>query len=249
MKEGEMMDKKDEHLQSVNSEAEGEQTSNNQEKMMDYSATFPEESIRRKRADTRYDSNKKIVKEVFDWGKSIIIAVVVVFIFRQFLFSPFIVDGRSMEPSFETNERVIVNLLIYRFGEPKFGDVVVFDVPEQNRRFIKRIIGVPGDKISVEGDQLYINDQLVTEPYLTAAIRDSMEHGETYNGVGGRFDFPNDSIIDNVVPEGKYFVLGDNRSDSTDSRIIGYVNKEELIGRADVIFWPMDKVQFVKHYN
>lgn len=245
-----MMDKKEEQLQSVNTESEdvgepNEYKQNNNDSLLNHT----DESIQQKRADAHPNQNKRAMKEIFEWGKAIAIAVVLVFIIRQFLFSPFIVDGRSMEPSFESNERVIVNLLVYRFGEPKFGDVVVFNVPEQDRRFIKRIIGVPGDRILIDGDQLFINDRLVTEPYLASAIRESLENGETYNGIGGRFDFPNDYETDNIVPEDKYFVLGDNRSDSTDSRIIGYINKDEMIGRADVIFWPMTKVQLVKHYN
>jgi len=191
----------------------------------------------------------KTYKEVVDWIKSIVIAVVLVAIVRLFLFSPFIVDGDSMEPNFHSHERVIVNLLIYNISKPEYGDVVVFDVPEEDRRFIKRIIGVPGDTIRVEGDQLYINDELITEPYLTDAIAESMAEGLTYNGIGDSFSFPNERYPDNVVPEGMYYVMGDNRGYSKDSRAIGYVSEDEIIGRADVVMWPLDKLELVKHYN
>lgn len=206
-------------------------------------------SVSRVARSSKKNKQDKTYKEVVDWIKSIVIAVVLVAIVRIFLFSPFIVDGDSMEPNFHSHERVIVNLLIYNISKPEFGDVVVFDVPEEDRRFIKRIIGVPGDKIRVEGDQLYINDKLITEPYLTEAIAESMAEGLTYNGIGESFSFPNESYPDNVVPEGMYFVMGDNRGYSKDSRAIGYVLEDEIIGRADVVMWPLDKLELVKHYN
>ncbi|RIX51846.1 signal peptidase I [Paenibacillus nanensis] len=186
-------------------------------------------------------------KEIVEWIKALVIAVVLVFFIRQFLFSPFIVDGPSMQPNFETGERLIVNKIIYTFREPKFGEVVVFDVPEQGRKFIKRVIGVPGDKIRLEGDELYINDQLVEEPYIKAAIQEAHANGGLYNGEGPRYNFPNDNVQEMVVPEGTIFALGDNRDDSTDSRVIGFVKDDEIVGRADMIFWPLDKLSFIKH--
>lgn len=199
--------------------------------------------------DNKKSKQQRAYKEIVDWIKAIAFAVVIVAVIRLFLFEPFIVDGESMEPNFHSHERVIVNLLVYKFSEPQFGDVIVLNVPEEGRRFIKRVIGVPGDKISLEGDQLYINDQLVNEPYLTEAIAESMENGLTYNGVGNSFSFPNQSHQSNIVPEGTYFVLGDNRSNSKDSRSIGFVLEENIIGRTDVVMWPIDKFEFVKHYN
>lgn len=183
-------------------------------------------------------------KEIVEWIKALVIAVVLVFFIRQFLFSPFIVDGPSMQPNFETGERLIVNKIVYTFGEPKFGDVVVFDVPEQGRKFIKRVIGVPGDKIRLEGDELYINDQLVEEPYIKDAIEEAHANGELYNK---KENFPNDIVTEMTVPEGTILALGDNRSNSTDSRMIGFVKDDEIVGRADVIFWPLDKLSFIKH--
>lgn len=208
-------------------------------------------SISRSSRNKRNKKNqqKSTYNEVIDWIKAILFAVVIVAVIRLFLFEPFIVDGESMEPNFHSQERVIVNLLVYKFSEPKFGDVIVLNVPEEGRRFIKRVIGVPGDKIRLEGDQLYINDVLVDQPFLAEAIAESAANGETYNGVGESFNFPNAMYQDNVVPEGMYFVLGDNRSNSKDSRAIGFVPEENIIGRTDVVMWPLDKFEFVKHYN
>ncbi|MFD0959459.1 signal peptidase I [Paenibacillus chungangensis] len=191
--------------------------------------------------------NNSASKEIVEWIKALAIAVVLVFIIRQFLFSPFIVDGPSMQPNFETGERLIVNKILYQFREPKFGEVVVFDVPEQNRKFIKRVIGVPGDRIRVEGDDLFINDQRIEELYIEEAIEKSQANGELYNGIGSRYNFPNDTVKETTVPEGMIFALGDNRSNSTDSRAIGFVSEDEIVGRADVIFWPLSKMEFIKH--
>lgn len=188
-------------------------------------------------------------KETVEWVKALVIAVVLVFLIRTFLFSPFIVDGRSMQPNFENGERLIVNKILYNIREPKFGEVVVFDVPEQDRKFIKRVIGLPGDKIRIEGDDLFINDQKIDEPYIKEAIEEAHAKGELYNGVGSQYNFPNDAVPEMTVPEGTIFALGDNRSDSSDSRYIGFVKDEELVGRADIIFWPLNKLEFIKHWK
>ncbi|WP_102716412.1 signal peptidase I [Paenibacillus castaneae] len=186
-------------------------------------------------------------KETVEWIKALVIAVVLVFLIRQFLFSPFIVDGASMKPNFETGERLIVNKIVYTIREPKYGEVVVFDVPEQGRRFIKRVIGVPGDTIRLEGDDLYINDKKIEEPYIKEALEAAHAEGMLYNGGGP--NFPNAEHTEGTVPEGMIFALGDNRSDSTDSRMIGFVSDKEVVGRADVIFWPLNKLEFIKHWT
>ena len=112
----------------------------------------------------------KAQKEVFEWVKALAIAALLVLVIRYFLFAPFIVDGPSMQPTFYTGERLIVNKVIYDIREPKHGEVVVFHVPEEGRDFIKRVIGVPGDKVKYEGDNLYINGKKVDEPYLKQSI-------------------------------------------------------------------------------
>lgn len=188
-------------------------------------------------------------KELVEWIKALVIAVVLVFLIRQFLFSPFIVDGPSMQPNFETGERLIVNKIIYVIREPEFGEVVVFDVPEQGRKFIKRVIGVPGDTIRLEGDDLYINDKKVDEPYIKEAVEAAHANGELYNKVGPDSNYPNDTNPEMTVPDGMIFAMGDNRSNSSDSRVIGFVKDEEIVGRADLIFWPLNKIEFIKHWT
>ncbi|MGZ9584661.1 signal peptidase I [Paenibacillus marinisediminis] len=184
--------------------------------------------------------------ELLEWVKAIAVAVVLVVLVRWLLFAPFIVDGPSMEPNFWTGERLIVNKIVYDFRDPQPGEVVVFHVPEQNRDLIKRVIAVPGDTIEYKGDDLYVNGSKVEEPYIQEAIDEAHKNGTLYNDQDGR-DFPNEIITENKVPEGHIFVMGDHRNNSTDSRLLGFIPLEDVIGRADVIFWPLKNIQFVNH--
>jgi len=186
----------------------------------------------------------KAQKEIFEWVKALAIAALLVFVIRWFLFAPFIVDGPSMEPNFYTNERLIVNKLIYDIRAPKHGEVVVFEVPEEGRDFIKRVVGVPGDQIKLEGDNLYVNGKLVEEPYLRESIEAAKAKGEIFNT--GQ-NFPNANVQSDIVPEGSILAFGDNRRNSRDGRDIGYVPVDRIIGRADVIFWPLNQVKLIKH--
>lgn len=187
-------------------------------------------------------------KEIVEWIKALAIAVLLVFVIRTFLFSPFIVEGPSMEPNFETAERLIVNKILYKIREPHRGEVVVFHVPDQGRDFIKRVIGLPGDTIKVDGDDVYVNGEKIDEPYIKEAVEAAHAQGILYNNnVAATSNFPNEKVTESTVPEGKIFAMGDHRNNSQDSRDIGFVSEDELIGRADVIFWPLNKLSFIKH--
>ncbi|MEF2965244.1 signal peptidase I [Paenibacillus sp. M1] len=190
------------------------------------------------------DPPKKEKSEALEWLKAIVIAVVLVLLIRWLFFAPFIVDGPSMQPNFHTGERIIVNKIIYDIRAPKHGEVVVFHVPSEGRDFIKRIIGVPGDTVKVEGDTVTVNDEVIEEPYIQDALNAKHENNELYNTES---NFPNEQVPDGVVPEGYVFVLGDNRSNSTDSRRIGYVPYSDIIGRADLVFWPLEDIELIKH--
>ncbi|WP_338556720.1 signal peptidase I [Paenibacillus sp. KS-LC4] len=184
------------------------------------------------------------MKETVEWIKALAIAVVLVVLIRSFLFAPFMVEGESMLPNFETGERLIVNKILYKFREPDRGEVVVFHVPQQGRDFIKRVIGLPGDTIRVQGDDVFINDVKLEETYIADAIKQAHANGQLYNNES---DFPNERITEAIVPEDTIFAMGDNRSNSQDSRALGYISDKELVGRAEVIFWPLNKISFIKH--
>ncbi|BCG59712.1 signal peptidase I [Paenibacillus sp. URB8-2] len=181
--------------------------------------------------------------EVLEWVKAIAIALILVILIRWLLFKPFIVDGPSMQPNFHTGERVIVNEILYDIRSPQRGEVIVFHVPSEGRDFIKRVIAVAGDTVKVEGDVVTVNGQKVNETYLQKAIDQAHANNQLYNDK----NFPNEDFKDGKVPEGHVFVMGDNRSDSTDSRMIGYVPLGDIVGRADVIFWPVSDMEWIKH--
>jgi signal peptidase I len=148
-----------------------------------------------------------------------------------------------MEPNFVSNQKLIVNEILYDIRKPERGEVIVFHVPDEGRDFIKRVIAVAGDTVKVEGDKVLVNGEPVNETYIQEAIDKAHAEDRLYNNT----DFPNSFVPEGVVPEGHVFVMGDNRSNSTDSRMIGYVPLGDIIGRADLIFWPIKDVGLINH--
>ena len=175
--------------------------------------------------------------ELKEWIKAIAIAVILVLLIRWLVFKPFIVDGPSMQPNFHTGERLIVSEWIYKFREPHRGEVVVFHASKE-KDYIKRVIGLPGEKIKIADGVVYINGEPLDEPYIEQAILDYRKtHATEYNA-----DFPETSVA-----EGTVFVMGDNRVDSSDSRMIGSIPFGDIIGRADIVFLPLNDLSFIKH--
>lgn len=186
-------------------------------------------------------------QDIFEWMKAILIALVIVVLVRWLLFTPTLVSGQSMEPNFHNHERVIVNKIIYDIREPKRGEVIVFHAPEE-KDYIKRVIGLPGDIVKVEGDQIFINDRLIEESYIQAEMDEAASKGITYNRTAN-FKMVGGELVGEEVPVGNVFVLGDNRSNSKDSRSseVGYVPYEKIVGRADITFWPISEFKIIKH--
>lgn len=185
------------------------------------------------------EQDKKKKNELWEWAKAIIIAVIVVGGIRFFLFEPVLVDGQSMMPTLEDGERILVNKIGYSLGEPERFDIVVFRASEE-ADYVKRIIGVPGDHIAYENDELLINGEAQEEPYLSALQEEQSEGNLT-------LDFTLEELLAiEEIPEGYVFVMGDNRENSTDSRIIGLVPVEEIKGSASFVFWPLDEMGFVE---
>ena len=161
---------------------------------------------------------------LFIWEilKIVIIALVIVIPIRYFLFQPFIVNGQSMEPNFENSNYLIVDELSFRFRDPQRGEVVVFRYPKNiSQRFIKRIIGLPGDKIEVKAGSIMVNDQVLDESkYLPSGVQTP-------------------GNIQTSLNENEYFVLGDNRISSFDSRQWGTLPRKNIIGRVLIRAWPI----------
>lgn len=182
-----------------------------------------------------------MIKELWDWIKTFAIAIVLVILIRLFLLENYVVYGDSMEPNFFHNNRLIVNKLIYEMREPKRGEVIVLHAPE-GEDYIKRVIALPGETIKVSGDDVYVNGQKLEEKYIEEEIRKAIAAGYTYNNG----DYPIDEDIV-TVPEGTVFVLGDNRPYSKDSRRIGFIAFDDIVGRAELIYWPINNFKLLRY--
>jgi len=159
-----------------------------------------------------------------------VVLIAAIYAFVNLATARFVVDGRSMLPNFSTDQFIIVNRLSYVLGEPRRGDVVVFHNPaDTSHDFIKRVIGLPGETITIEGGRVYANGQRLEEPYIQNFCRGTVCDG-TWN----------------IGPD-QYFVLGDNRSSSRDSHNFGPISRELLVGRAFIRYWPPSDWAVITH--
>lgn len=175
---------------------------------------------------------KKMATQFSEWVVSIIFAVVAVFLIQNYLALPTQVSGESMMPTMKDGEKFISNRIIYRLSEPKFGDVVTFHASE-SKDFVKRVIATEGQSVSYKNDTLWIDGRAVDEPFLAAFKEQAHKQGLKLTNDFGPV----------TVPDGEVFVLGDNRSNSRDSRMIGTIPKSSIIGRADIVFWPLSSMR------
>lgn len=162
--------------------------------------------------------------EIKDWAISIVVAVALAMFIRTFIVELYVVDGPSMRPTLESEERLVVNKFIYRFRAPEKGEVLVFQYPrDPSRDFIKRVIATPGDTVEIREGRVLVNDQLLTEDYILEKTRS---------------EYPK-----STVPEGRIFVMGDNRNNSEDSRFadVGFVPYDLIKGKAILVFWPISQ--------
>jgi signal peptidase I len=183
--------------------------------------------------------NEKIKNEGLGWGKSIFIGLLVVFFIRFFFVTNYVVEGESMMPTFQDGNMLIVNKLNNQIEELKRFDIIVFRA-NKNEDYIKRVIGLPGDTIEYKNDVLYINNKPVTEPYLKL-YKSKLIDGKLTG------DFTLEELTgQKTVPKGHIFVLGDNRLSSLDSRHFGFVKVEQVVGKVNLRYWPMNEfgVQF-----
>lgn len=183
---------------------------------------------------------KKQKNELWEWSKALLIAFGIAAIIRFFLFTPIVVDGQSMMPTLENGDRMVVNKIGYMVGEPDRFDIVVFHAPEE-KNYIKRVIGLPGDHVEYRDDQLYINGEEIEETYLSQYKSEISEGTLTDD-----FILEDSTAQVKIIPEGQIFVMGDNRRYSKDSRHIGLVAIDEVIGNTNLVFWPLKEIGFVK---
>ena len=178
---------------------------------------------------------EEIKKEGLEWIKAFAIGIIIFAFIRTFFFSNYVVEGESMMPTLEDGNKLVVNKIGYQIGDLDRFDVIVFHANEKED-FVKRIIGLPGDKIEYIDDKLYINGKFKEELYLDKYREQTLS---------GRLtgDFTLMEITgEKIVPNGKIFVLGDNRLGSWDSRHFGFISVEQVVGKVDLRYWPLEEV-------
>lgn len=165
------------------------------------------------------------------WTRDLLIALGLALIFVVFLYQPVKVEGTSMAPLLNDQDRIFINKFVYRFEPVERGDIVVFWYPmDRSKSFIKRVVGLPGERVELRGGRVWINDRLLDEPYVPPQYSDRSNYGPV------------------VVPPGHYYVLGDHRSSSNDSRVFGPVSGEYVYGKAVFSYWPVSRLGAIPAY-
>ncbi|HLZ21287.1 MAG TPA: signal peptidase I [Ktedonobacterales bacterium] len=166
-----------------------------------------------------------------------VILTLLIFFAIHFSIQPYFVDGPSMQPNLHTGDLVMVNLLSYDFGTPQRGDVIVFHPPDEPKlQYVKRIIGIPGDTVTVTPTAVYVDNVKLSEPYI-------------YPLAAGQDESPV-AIPAQHLDTGQYFVLGDNRDNSRDSRYFPTpVTREMIIGKVELVAWPFSAIEWMRSYS
>ena len=188
--------------------------------------------------EDEYEYKPSILSIIWSWIWSFIVAFIIVGGVYFFLGRPFTVSGASMYPTLHNGDRMVLSKVgdIHRF------DVVILKAPDENVEYIKRVIGMPGDTVEMKSGVLYINGKKVDQPFInTEALAKQTVFMD---------DFTLESLTgESKVPEGKYVVLGDNRGVSTDSRMIGYIDRSAIEGKAVFTIWPFGRIGGQKNYG
>src|ERR1700756_2900360 len=162
------------------------------------------------------------------WVRDVLISIAASFMIITFLYQPVRVEGTSMQPQLRDQDRLFINKFVYRFENISRGDVVVFYYPrDPEKSYIKRVIALPGDDLRIDAGRVYVNGSLLTEPYVPRRYRDTR------------------SQEDIVIPGGEYFVMGDHRSISSDSRDFGPVPRDLIYGKAAFVYWPAEDMGII----
>ena len=179
-------------------------------------------------AETNSAATKADVKPrsgVLRWLRDVLISTAVSIFIIVFVYQPVKVEGTSMMPGLDDQERIFINKFIYRWEPIERGDVVVFRYPQDpSKSYIKRVIGVAGDRVRIKDGQVYVNGRELYEPYVRPSYRDDRSYPES------------------TVPADSFFVLGDHRNMSSDSRDFGPIPHDSVYGKAVFVYWPFDKV-------
>ena len=192
----------------------------------------PQDSKSTSKADckTLQPTKASLWQKITDNSTTVAIALLLAFLIRVFIAEPRYIPSNSMLPTLETGDRLVVEKVAYNFHPPNKGDIIVFQPPtqlqilgyEKNQAFIKRAIATGGETVAVQDGIVYINDRPLTEDYIAEP--------------------PQYNLMPVTIPEGQLFVMGDNRNNSNDSHIWGFLPQENIIGHAIFRFWPFDRI-------
>ena len=190
---------------------------------------------------------ERVKSEMREWAESIVIALVLALLIRTFVIQAFKIPSGSMIPTFEVGDRIFVSKLVYGakipftdirlpgLRQPQRGDIIVFVSPEAPKKdFVKRLIALEGETVEIKDGNILINGKVIDGP-------DSVKANHYYN----RGDFGKE-LEAVTVPKGSYFTLGDNSDNSRDSRYWGFVPKKNLIGKAVLLYWPIQRIRVIK---
>ena len=174
------------------------------------------------------EGNPSWVRELLGWSKDIVVAVLGAILIVIFIVQPVKVEGTSMEPRLQPQDRLFVNKFVYYFSDIRRGDIVVFWYPrDRSKSFIKRVVGLPGDRVEIRSGTVFVNGQRLSEPYLPS-----------------RFDL--ESHPPELIPPRHYFVMGDHRNSSSDSRDWGTVPRQNIFGEAVFRYWPLREMGLIE---
>ena len=177
---------------------------------------------------TGEDPSKMRKSGISSWMRDLVISVSVSAFIIIFLYQPVRVEGTSMLPVLEDQDRLFVNKMAYRVGEIHRGDVVVFLYPHDHQKsYIKRVIALPGDDLKIDHGHVYVNGRALSEKYVPPRFEDAR------------------SLPESIIPDNEYFVMGDHRSISSDSRDFGPVERDLIYGKAAFVYWPMEQAGVV----
>ncbi|HBG61503.1 MAG: signal peptidase I [Omnitrophica WOR_2 bacterium GWF2_38_59] len=201
-----------------------------------------------KKIDNNPENGNAIKSEIREWTESIIIALILAIFIRAFFIQAFKIPSGSMRPTLIERDRLMVNKLRYGplipftkirlpgFSKIKRGDVIVFVYPQDKKRdFIKRVIGLPREMLEISEGDIYINGKMIDDPLI--------KNRYYYNRENSQYGKPGQII---EIPSGQVFVLGDNSQSSHDSRYWGFVPMENIIGKAEFIYWPFNRMRLIK---
>ncbi|MBI4464560.1 MAG: signal peptidase I [Acidobacteria bacterium] len=175
------------------------------------------------------DSRKGLWPDFRSWTRDLFVSLSIAGVVIVFLYQPVKVEGNSMMPELTDQERIFINKFVYRFEAIQRGDVVVFWYPlDPSKSYIKRVVGLPGETVQLAYGEVFVNGRKLNEPYVTPEYRDGQNLGPIH------------------IPEGEFFVLGDHRNSSNDSRVWGNVERRFIYGKAVFVYWPVGQLGILR---